>query len=94
MTRHEWHEATSGDDKRYYRATHHAGRWKFETTLASEEEWHSADPPDRDFLQGLREVLWRKYQRGRVPHRLLVEIDEMIEDLAAAPTDSAEDSAS
>lgn len=81
MTRHEWRETTGDNDKRYNRASHHAGRWAFETTLANEEEWHTLDPPDLEFFQGLRDILWRKYQRNRVPHRLVLEIDEMIEDL-------------
>ena len=81
MTQHEWHERTTDGDKRFNRACHHGSRWTFETTLEKEEEWHSVDPPDRDYLEGLRDVLFRKYQRRRVPHRLLAEVDSMLEDL-------------
>ena len=83
MTRHEWHERTAEGDKRYHRASHHANRWTFETTLAKEEHWHAIDEPDREFLESLRDILFRKYQRKRIPHRLLAEIEAKIEDLPA-----------
>jgi hypothetical protein len=91
MNRHEWHDRTPEGDKRFYRASYHSSRWTFETTLEKEEDWHLVDPPDRDYLEGLRDVLFRKYQRRRVPHKILAEIDSMIEDLPAdeVPTDES-----
>ena len=85
MTQHEWHEMTPDGDKRYNRARHFANRWKFDTTLASEEDWHEIETPDREFLDGLRDILFRKYQRKRIPHRVLNDIDVMLEDLPAEP---------
>ena len=81
MTRHEWHERTPEGDRRYNRASYHASRWTFETTLAKEEHWHAIEEPDREYLQALRDVLFRKYQRKRLPHRLLAEIESKLEDL-------------
>ena len=90
MTQHEWREMESSGEWRYNRASHHASRWTFQTTLASEPDWHKIDSPDRDFLEGLHDVLFRKYQRKRLPHKLLLDIEAMIEDL---PPLAAEDQA-
>ena len=88
MTQHEWHELTPEGDKRYFRARHQGKIWKFDTTLASDEDWHAIEDPDREYLDQLRDILFRKYQRKRIPHRLLAEIETMIEDLPAdAETD-------
>ncbi len=78
MHKHEWHEPTEDGDTRYIRAMFHAGRWAFEDTLKSEEEWHSHEMlPLRD-LEKLRELLWNKYQRGRVPHGHVKHFDKLI----------------
>ena len=81
MTQHEWHERTP-EGKRYNRASYHASRWTFETTLEKEEHWHAIEEPDQEYLEALRDILFRKYQRKRLPHRLLAEIDSKLEDLA------------
>lgn len=83
MTRHEWNEKEPTGERRYNRASHHASRWTFHTTLEKEELWHDIESPDREFLEGLHDVLFRKYQRKRLPHKLLLDIEAMIEDLPA-----------
>ncbi|MCB1062953.1 MAG: hypothetical protein KDN20_08545 [Verrucomicrobiae bacterium] len=78
MTKHEWHEPTEDGDIRYVRAMFHAGRWTYEDTLKSEEKWHSHETlPLRD-LEKLRELLWNKYQRGRVPHAHVLHAEKLI----------------
>lgn len=78
MHKHEWHEPAGEGDTRYVRAMFHAGRWTFEDTLKSEEAWHSRERlPLRD-LETLRDLLWKKYQRGRVPHGHVSHIDKLI----------------
>ena len=87
MHKHEWHEKTEDGDVRYVRACFHAGRWTFEDTLKSEDDWHSHERlPLRD-LETLRDLLWNKYQRGRIPHSHVKFIDKQI---AAAQDDSEE----
>ena len=82
MTRHEWNERTADGERRYNRASYHASRWTFETTLAKEEHWHAIEEPDKEYLEALHDVLFRKYQRKRLPHRILAEIESKLEDLA------------
>ena len=79
MHKHEWHEPTQDGDTRYIRACFHAGRWTFEDTLKSEDDWHEHEVlPLRD-LETLREMLWKKYQRNRIPHGHVKYIDKLIE---------------
>ncbi|MCB1234159.1 MAG: hypothetical protein KDM91_03725 [Verrucomicrobiae bacterium] len=80
MTRHEWHEPADDGERRFNRASIHAGRWTFETTLESDPDWTRIDAPPRAYLEALRDILWRKYQRGRLPHGHVKQIDRMIED--------------
>jgi len=90
MTQHEWHELTPDGEKRFFRARHQGKIWKFDTTLASDEHWHTIEEPDGEYLEQLRDILFRKYQRKRIPHRLLAEIETMIEDLPVEDSPDAE----
>ncbi|MCB1228984.1 MAG: hypothetical protein KDN19_01885 [Verrucomicrobiae bacterium] len=78
MHKHEWHEKTEDGDVRYVRACFHAGRWTFEDTLKSEEEWHAHDRLPLGDLEKLRDLIWNKYQRGRVPHGHVKFVDKLI----------------
>lgn len=78
MHKHEWHETTADGETRYVRAMFHAGRWVFEDTLKSEEDWTAHPTLPLADLQTLREILWNKYQRGRVPHGHVKHIDRLI----------------
>jgi len=78
MKKHEWKEKTA-DGVRIYAATMHGAVWKLRSRLRSEEEWTYHDPLELPELRLLREVLWRKYQRQRVPFKQVEQIDKMIE---------------
>lgn len=78
MSKHEWRENTTEGDVRFVTATRQAGRWKFRTRLKSEEDWTLLDTLPLEDLEYLRELLWNKYQRRRVPHEQVVEIDVLI----------------
>ena len=80
MTKHDWKERTE-DGVRTWRATFHGGNWSMRSKLKSDEFWTIHDPMQRPELEALRDLLWRKYQRGRLPHKLVEQIDKMIEDL-------------
>lgn len=80
MTKHEWREREE-DGVRTYRAKFHGGKWAMSSKLKSDEEWTYHDPMQRPELELLRDVLWRKYQRGRLPHKHIEQIDAMLEDL-------------
>lgn len=77
-TIHEWRERADDGEHRYYRAWRGLGQWHFLTTLRSEPDWHPLTDPDLEFLRGLREKLFAKYQRRRVPWEQIEEIDKMI----------------
>ena len=80
MAKHEWRESRPDGDVRYVTARRHLGKWTFRTCLKSDEEWTLLDSLPLEELKKLRDVLWRKYQRKRVPYEHVLEIDEMLEE--------------
>ena len=80
MAKPEWRESTPDGDVRYVTARRHLGKWAFKTCLKSDEEWTSLDILPLEELKKLRDVLWRKYQRKRVPYEHVKEIDAMLEE--------------
>lgn len=90
MKKHEWKETTE-DGVRIYCATFHGGRWAMRSRLKKEEEWTYHNPMELPELRLLREVLFRKYQRQRIPFKQLEQIDGMIEELEKLEPKSAPD---
>lgn len=78
MKRHEWKEK---DEQGicHFRATHHAGRWEICTLREGEEGWTAHEPIPVEHLRLLRDVLFRKYQRRRVPFEHVDQIDKLIQ---------------
>ncbi len=89
MQRHSWREHTE-QGIRFYRASHQSTNWTLQSQL-KEEEWQLHDPISGEEWGKLREVLWRKYQRGRGPWKLIERIDRQLEDLAEGGPDSTEE---
>ncbi len=82
MTKHEWKERTDdAGGPRQFVATHHGGSWTLRSKLKGEEEWTRHDPIELEHWRALREVLWRKYQRKRLPFAQIERIDQTIEAL-------------
>jgi hypothetical protein len=80
MTRHEWHAPTS-EGSRYFRATRFARAWQIATRLKHEAEWTRLDRPwEFDVVLALRDLLWAKYQRRKVPYEVVAEIDVLLPD--------------
>ncbi len=81
METHEWRERTD-DGLRYYRASYHAGRWSFATTLKSDPDWERIETEQvpEEMWRALRDVLWRKYQRKRLPWERIAAIDKLLGD--------------
>jgi hypothetical protein len=78
MTEHEWREATD-DGTRFYCATRFARAWKIRTRLKGEDEWTPLEPPfDPAILEKLRDLLWAKYQRRKVPFEVVLEVDRLL----------------
>jgi hypothetical protein len=81
MDSHEWRERDELGT-RYYRASHHGGRWTIQTTLKSDPDWQTLPTAEvsADLWRTLRDILWRKYQRRRCPWDRIVEIDRILGD--------------
>lgn len=75
---HEWHDRDDDDVLRYVRARLFGGRWTLHARTKDAPEWVELSPPPLDDLHALRDVLWRKYQRKRVPHHHVVALDALI----------------
>lgn len=82
---HDWRVRTKTGENRLWRATKHGGKWAFMSRLQrSEEGWTEHEKIGLEDLQKMREVLFNKYQRRRLPWDDVVQIDAMIEDAEAA----------
>ncbi|HRQ88588.1 MAG TPA: hypothetical protein PLA50_07310 [Bacteroidia bacterium] len=81
MTKHEWRERDEEGGLVYYRAIHHAGRWQFFSTRKTDPEWYAREALPLAAMESLREVLWNKHQRRRLPLKHLEQIEEMLERL-------------
>ncbi len=79
MKKHEWRENTDEDEIRLVRVTQHASKWQLQSRLKSDAEWTKFPVIPLDDLETLREILWKKYQRNRVPHEHVLEVDALIE---------------
>jgi hypothetical protein len=81
---HEWHESRSreeGGGKRYMRARWDTRQWHFSLLEPEFEDWQPIAPPGRAEFEALREVLWRKYQRKRLPWRFIEHLDALLADM-------------
>jgi hypothetical protein len=91
MQRHTWRDNTD-EGLRFFRASHHAGTWTLQSQLKGEEDWITHDPITEEEWRALREVLWRKYQRGRGAWKLIEKIDRDLD--PASPEGSPRDEGS
>jgi hypothetical protein len=79
MKKHEWRENTDEGVIRLVTASRHAGKWQLQSRLKSDAEWTKFPVMPLEDLETLREILWNKYQRGRVPHDHVLEVDALID---------------
>jgi len=77
MQKHQWRKQ-DGDETRFWRANYHGGRWSLYTRMKEDDDWNCLDPPSMEDWEALRDVLWRKYQRGRCSWNLIAKIDKML----------------
>jgi hypothetical protein len=78
MKKHEWREKTEEGGTRLVTATRHAGKWQLQSRLKSEDEWTKFPKIELDDLEALLDVVERKYQRNRVPHEHVKEVEQLI----------------
>jgi len=78
MKKHEWREKTEDGETRLVTATRHAGKWQLRSRLKSEPEWTEFPKIELEDLETLLDLISRKYQRNRVPHGQVKEIEDLI----------------
>lgn len=76
---HEWHQHDAEGRRRYLRAAWDARTWSFVETYKDAPEWTPVAAPTLEDFESLRDVLWRKYQRKRVPWRFVEQVDAVLE---------------
>ena len=77
-SQHIWTEKDEEGRKREVRATKFGGTWRLQAKFADEENWTYYDKPPIADLQTLRDLLFRKYQRRRVPAEDVATIEQML----------------
>ncbi len=75
---HVWKTKTEEGEKREVRAERFGGRWRLQAKVKGEESWTYYDAPLLADLLELHDVIWRKYQRKRLPHDDLILIEKLI----------------
>lgn len=85
---HEWHENTD-EGKRYIRGYWNSREWTFATLEPGADEWVRVARPDAALWTALRDVLWRKYQRKRLPWKFIERVDAELEKLGVKPEPGA-----
>jgi hypothetical protein len=78
MKKHEWRETTEEGETRLVTATRHAGKWQLRSRLKSDPEWTNFPAIELDDLETLHDIISKKYQRNRVPHAHVLEIEALI----------------
>lgn len=78
MKKHDWREKTEEGETRLVSATRHAGKWTLRSRLKSEPEWTNFPTIELEDLETLHDIISRKYQRNRVPHSQIKEIEDLI----------------
>ena len=81
---HVWKAIGEDGRKREVRAERFGGQWKFQAQARGDENWTYYDTPLLEDLVELRDVLWRKYQRKRLPWDDVATLDKMIAERGGA----------
>lgn len=78
--KHEWREKTEEGETRLVTAIRHGRKWRLQSRLKREDEWTQFSEAEIELedLESLLDVLQRKYQRNRVPHEHMKEIEKLI----------------
>jgi hypothetical protein len=76
---HAWTMRTPEGEKREVRAQLFGNKWALTSRVKGEEEWTVHDPPLREDLEELYEVLSRKYQRKHLAWDHLESVRKLLE---------------
>lgn len=82
---HVWQTRTEEGLKREVRAERFGGQWRFQAQVKGESAWTYYDSPLLEDLVEARDIVWRKYQRKRLPWKDVESLDEMIKQRGGVP---------
>jgi hypothetical protein len=85
---HEWRERNEEGRVRIVRAGWDGRRWNFTDTFKDAPDWNTLTNPPLEDYEALRDVLWRKYQRKRLPWRFIEDLDKFLEKFRGPATES------
>ena len=79
--KHEWKDTLDGETITY-RAIHHANEWRiiwsYKVGRSEEVAWHDVEEITAEMWEALRDIVWRKYQRKRLPYHIVEAIDKKL----------------
>jgi len=75
---HEWRERQEDGRVRIVKAAWDARVWNFSDTYKDLPDWTDIPNPSIADYEALRDVLFRKHQRNRVPLRFLEHVDALL----------------
>ena len=78
---HEWRDRKEDGRVRIVRAQWDSKKWSFMETYKDILTWRTLTSAPLEDYEMLRDVLWRKYQRKRVPWRFVEDLDVYIADM-------------
>lgn len=73
-----WTETLEDGSVREVRAFKHAGNWSLKSRVKGEPEWTRHNPPLKEDLQSLRDLLYRKYMRRRCSIKAVEDVDQLL----------------
>ena len=89
---HEWHERDEeSGKKRYFRGYWNSREWTLAFLEPGGLDWERVEKPEAAIWLALRDVLWRKYQRRRVPFKFVQRVDAILEDMGVSAPRSDEE---
>ncbi len=82
---HTWKTTTEDGVKREVRAEKFAAQWRLQAKCKGDDAWTYYETPLLEDLVELRDIIWRKYQRKRLPWDDVAAIDKLIRDRQPEP---------
>jgi hypothetical protein len=77
---HVWTERDEDGVKREVRATWFGGAWRLQAKRTDDEQWTYYEPPRREDLLTLQELIGRKYRRRRATIDELKAIKKLVQE--------------
>jgi hypothetical protein len=77
---HVWKSTGPHGEKREVRAEKFGGHWRMQARTKGDQAWTYYESPLLEDLIELHDVLFRKYQRKRLPYEDVVSVAKMIRD--------------